>query len=314
MSSSLIGEDECELELRDMVAETLENNGVLPRIRAQLRASVFLALDETAGGDQTKRFRNAPLRRLASEAAGRRCLALVRELLACLQLDCTLSVLDAELEGVAGWREERGRLAQVLGVTPADGQPVMAALLSEREAAGVTSPGPGSARSAASEGEVLARSASSAESGGASRNGQNGGSDVSDDEDSFFDSLPKVKTSGVGTAPVATALNKGPPPPKQLDPVRRNNGDLPTPRSELLGDLPPLGAHGTLPPLRGAQLPALKTAGPAPIDAAAQEQDESISEEMGVDSLGSESLQSDGVTEDVSIADSAVKADFMESM
>ncbi|XP_037075826.1 centrosomal protein 43-like [Pollicipes pollicipes] len=134
MSSSLMAEDECEVELRDMVAEALENNGVLPKIRAQLRASVFLALDETGrpGGDQARCFENTALQRLAAGAVGRRCLALARELLVCAQLDCTLSVLDAELEGVAGWREERPRLAAALGLQPADDQPVLAALLADR--------------------------------------------------------------------------------------------------------------------------------------------------------------------------------------
>ena len=136
-----MAEDECEVELRDMVTEALENNGVLSKLRAQLRASVFLALDETAGpggGDQSQRFQSEALRSAAARPAGRRSLALVRELLACLQLDCTLSVLDAELEPVAGWREERPRLAAALGVTPAEDEPVLAALLAAHSSSGTS--------------------------------------------------------------------------------------------------------------------------------------------------------------------------------
>ena len=39
-------EDEKELELKDLVEQTLEANGILSKIKAQLRASVFAALDE----------------------------------------------------------------------------------------------------------------------------------------------------------------------------------------------------------------------------------------------------------------------------
>ena len=36
-----------DTELRDLVTQTLENNGLLGKIQAQLRAGVFLALEET---------------------------------------------------------------------------------------------------------------------------------------------------------------------------------------------------------------------------------------------------------------------------
>ena len=39
-------EDEKELELKDLIVQTLEANGLLAKIKAQLRASVFMALDE----------------------------------------------------------------------------------------------------------------------------------------------------------------------------------------------------------------------------------------------------------------------------
>ena len=42
-----------DTELRDLVTQTLENNGLLGKIQAQLRAGVFLALEET---DKKVRF------------------------------------------------------------------------------------------------------------------------------------------------------------------------------------------------------------------------------------------------------------------
>ena len=43
---TMSGGDE-DTELRDLVTQTLENNGLLGKIQAQLRAGVFLALEET---------------------------------------------------------------------------------------------------------------------------------------------------------------------------------------------------------------------------------------------------------------------------
>ena len=39
-----------DTELRDLVAQTLHQQGVLSKIKAQLRASIFLALDEHEQG------------------------------------------------------------------------------------------------------------------------------------------------------------------------------------------------------------------------------------------------------------------------
>ncbi|XP_043210597.1 centrosomal protein 43-like [Amphibalanus amphitrite] len=304
MSSSLMAEDECEVELRDLVTEALENNGVLPKLRAQLRASVFLALDETAGsgsGDQSSRFQSEALLSVAGRPVGRRCLALVRELLACLQLDCTLSVLDAELESVAGWREERPRLAATLGLSPAEHEPVLVALLAAHSGAsggGATTSPPATGTSTGATPTPDPEPASAADSGPAAGSGS---ASASDEEDSFFDSLPKVRSLGV-SRPTAE------PPPPSL------------PAARPVGELPPLTGRGTLPPLRHGQLPSLSAA-PAPAEKPPAEPerdatDGSISEDLdlGGDSILSE-LQSDGLTDDVSIKSTAdLQADVIENM
>lgn len=40
-------EDDKEYELKDLIVQTLESNGLLSKIKAQIRASVFMALDES---------------------------------------------------------------------------------------------------------------------------------------------------------------------------------------------------------------------------------------------------------------------------
>ncbi|CDQ74177.1 unnamed protein product, partial [Oncorhynchus mykiss] len=39
---------ENDTELRDLLIQTLENNGVLNKLKVQMRAAVFLAMDEQA--------------------------------------------------------------------------------------------------------------------------------------------------------------------------------------------------------------------------------------------------------------------------
>ncbi|XP_069680561.1 centrosomal protein 43-like [Periplaneta americana] len=85
-----------ELELRDLVAQTLENNGVLSRIRAELRASVFLALEEQESVMETDQFINKPLKAFLSTNEGALAASLVREFLEFFKLDFTLSVFDPE--------------------------------------------------------------------------------------------------------------------------------------------------------------------------------------------------------------------------
>lgn len=85
-----------ELELRDLVAQTLENNGVLSRIRAELRASVFLALEEQESVMETDQFTNKPLKAFLSTSDGALVASLIREFLEFFKLDFTLSVFDPE--------------------------------------------------------------------------------------------------------------------------------------------------------------------------------------------------------------------------
>ena len=50
--SSMTTTTEEDTELRDLVAATLENSGVLGKIKAQLRANVYIALEEGNQGQE----------------------------------------------------------------------------------------------------------------------------------------------------------------------------------------------------------------------------------------------------------------------
>lgn len=91
-------EVEEDAELRDLVSQTLETNGVLGKLRAQLRASVFLALDEQDPVKHKAPFRNQDFKRFASSNEGQQILDVVREFLQFFNLEYSLAVFNAEAD------------------------------------------------------------------------------------------------------------------------------------------------------------------------------------------------------------------------
>ncbi|GLH03459.1 FGFR1 oncogene partner [Gryllus bimaculatus] len=85
-----------DLELRDLVTQTLESNGVLSKIRAELRASVFLALEEQDLLQTENSYANKTFKNFIKTTEGMLLTQLVREFLEFFELDFTLSVFDPE--------------------------------------------------------------------------------------------------------------------------------------------------------------------------------------------------------------------------
>lgn len=85
-----------DTELRDLVVQTLESNGVLAKIRAELRASVFLALEEQDSVMNPEPLLNKTVKQYLSNSEGKLLFSLVREFLEYFGLDYTISVYDPE--------------------------------------------------------------------------------------------------------------------------------------------------------------------------------------------------------------------------
>ncbi|XP_078699802.1 uncharacterized protein LOC144926675 isoform X5 [Branchiostoma floridae x Branchiostoma belcheri] len=113
-----------DTELRDLVAQTLETNGVLGKIRAQLRASVFLALEEQGALESKSQLVNQDLKKFLNTKEGRMVAALVREFLIHFNLDYSLAVFDPETNFdscVQGEKYEgRDALARELNILESD--------------------------------------------------------------------------------------------------------------------------------------------------------------------------------------------------
>ncbi|KAK0094916.1 hypothetical protein PV326_009635 [Microctonus aethiopoides] len=85
-----------DTELRDLVVQTLENNGVLAKVRAELRASVFLALEEQESVANPDPLLNKTVKQYLGNSEGKLLFSLVREFLEYFGLDYTISVYDPE--------------------------------------------------------------------------------------------------------------------------------------------------------------------------------------------------------------------------
>ncbi|KAK2169345.1 hypothetical protein LSH36_11g13075 [Paralvinella palmiformis] len=118
-----------DTELRDLVAQALESNGVLGKIKAQLRASVFLALEEQESIHNKSPMQNEELKKYLNTKDGKLVASLVREFLEFFHLDFSLAVFEPE-SGVGGdIYNSRSSLAKDLGLSDIDSQPLIAGLM-----------------------------------------------------------------------------------------------------------------------------------------------------------------------------------------
>ncbi|XP_045632162.1 centrosomal protein 43 isoform X3 [Ursus americanus] len=109
-----------DTELRDLLVQTLENSGVLNRIKAELRAAVFLALEEQEKVENKTPLVNESLRKFLNTKDGRLAASLVAEFLQFFNLDFTLAVFQPETSTFQGL-EGRENLARDLGIIEAEG-------------------------------------------------------------------------------------------------------------------------------------------------------------------------------------------------
>ncbi|XP_028413920.1 FGFR1 oncogene partner-like [Dendronephthya gigantea] len=118
-------------DLRDLVAHTLENNGVLGRIKAELRANVFMVLDAHDKNEMNQLpFVNEKLKNFINTKEGRLVTGLVKEFLEFFGLEYSLAVFDPET-GFGDRYQGREGLAEDLNLSNVvnSSKPVISSLL-----------------------------------------------------------------------------------------------------------------------------------------------------------------------------------------
>ncbi|XP_069462750.1 centrosomal protein 43 isoform X3 [Ambystoma mexicanum] len=109
-----------DTELRDLLVQTLESSGVLNKIKAELRAAVFLALEEQDKVENKTPLVNESLKKFLNTKDGRLVSCLVTEYLQFFNLDFTLAVFQPETSTLNG-TQERQHLARDLGIVEEEG-------------------------------------------------------------------------------------------------------------------------------------------------------------------------------------------------
>ncbi|XP_046692232.1 FGFR1 oncogene partner isoform X10 [Silurus meridionalis] len=110
-----------DTELRDLLIQNLENNGVLNKIKAELRAAVFLALEEQDKVENKTPLVNENLRKCLSTKDGRLVASLITDFLQVFNLDFTLAVFQPEINTVNGL-DTRESLSKELGFSEYEGK------------------------------------------------------------------------------------------------------------------------------------------------------------------------------------------------
>ncbi|CAN0291956.1 unnamed protein product [Lampetra planeri] len=128
-----------DTELRDLLVQTLEGNGVLNKIKAELRAAVFLALEEQEAVQNKTPLVNEQLKNFLNSKDGLLIASLVTEFLQFFNLDFTLAVFTPETNTVIGL-DDRGGLTQKLGIVETDSTksaPLLLEILKRSRARGI---------------------------------------------------------------------------------------------------------------------------------------------------------------------------------
>ncbi|XP_049446763.1 FGFR1 oncogene partner isoform X3 [Epinephelus fuscoguttatus] len=93
---------EDDTELRDLLIQNLENNGVLNKLKAEMRAAVFLAMEEQDKLENKTPLINENLKKCLNTKDGRLVASLIMDFLQVFNLDFSLAVFQPEINWLNG--------------------------------------------------------------------------------------------------------------------------------------------------------------------------------------------------------------------
>uniref|UniRef100_A0A3Q3L291 Centrosomal protein 43 n=1 Tax=Mastacembelus armatus TaxID=205130 RepID=A0A3Q3L291_9TELE len=110
---------EDDTELRDLLIQNLENSGVLNKLKAEMRAAVFLAMEEQDKMENKSPLVNENLKKCLNSKDGRLVASLVVDFLQVFSLDFTLAVFQPEINSLNGL-DGRDLVCRELGLSESE--------------------------------------------------------------------------------------------------------------------------------------------------------------------------------------------------
>ncbi|XP_019751743.1 LOW QUALITY PROTEIN: centrosomal protein 43 [Hippocampus comes] len=109
-----------DTELRDLLIQNLENNGVLNKLKAEMRAAVFLALEEQDRLENKTPLVNENLKKCLETKDGRLVASLIVDFMRVFHLDFSLAVFQPEINTHPSTLDSRQLLCGELGFSEAE--------------------------------------------------------------------------------------------------------------------------------------------------------------------------------------------------
>nr|XP_039259941.1 centrosomal protein 43-like [Styela clava] len=119
-----------DTELRDLLVQTLDKNGVLGKIKAELRASIFLALEAQEQNKTPNPLKNTNLQKFVLNDDGKACIGIINQFLEYFHLDYTSAVFEPETNISKDLIPDENKVRDVLHLGPSvDREPLLAQMV-----------------------------------------------------------------------------------------------------------------------------------------------------------------------------------------
>uniref|UniRef100_A0A1A8RRD0 Centrosomal protein 43 n=1 Tax=Nothobranchius rachovii TaxID=451742 RepID=A0A1A8RRD0_9TELE len=110
---------EDDTELRDLLIQNLENSGVLNKLKAEMRAAVFLAMEDQDRLENKSPLVNENLNKCLNSKDGRLVASLIMDFLQVFNLDFSLAVFQPEINSLNGL-DSRDLVCRELGLSDSE--------------------------------------------------------------------------------------------------------------------------------------------------------------------------------------------------
>uniref|UniRef100_A0A8C6KK35 Centrosomal protein 43 n=2 Tax=Nothobranchius furzeri TaxID=105023 RepID=A0A8C6KK35_NOTFU len=110
---------EDDTELRDLLIQNLENSGVLNKLKAEMRAAVFLAMEDQDRLENKSPLVNENLNKCLNSKDGRLVASLIMDFLQVFNLDFSLAVFQPEINSLNGL-DSRELVCRELGLSDSE--------------------------------------------------------------------------------------------------------------------------------------------------------------------------------------------------